>query len=56
MKQFLVFGCDMYYPSGGLDDVKGSFDTAAEAVAYAATLNYNFVNIWDRINDVRVRL
>lgn len=32
MKQFLLFGGDNYYPSGGWGDFKGSFDTVSEAV------------------------
>lgn len=31
MKQFIVFGFDHYYPSGGLDDICGDFDTIEEA-------------------------
>lgn len=33
MKRFLVFGFDNYYPSGGIGDLQGEFDTLEEAVA-----------------------
>lgn len=32
MKRFLLFYNECYYPSGGWDDFKGSFNTEAEAV------------------------
>lgn len=30
LKRFLVFGGSRYYPSGGWEDFKGSFDTLEE--------------------------
>ena len=30
MKRFLVFAYDDYYPSGGLADIRGEFDTLEE--------------------------
>ena len=33
MKQFLLFGYDTYYPSGGMRDFKESYDTEEEASA-----------------------
>jgi hypothetical protein len=36
MKRFLLFAGDQYYPSGGWQDFKKSFDTALEAVRAAA--------------------
>jgi hypothetical protein len=33
MKPYLVFAGDVYYPLGGFDDFKGSFDTLEEAQA-----------------------
>lgn len=38
MKRFLVFGYDRYYPSGGWNDFKDSFDTKDEAQEYAQSL------------------
>ena len=32
MKQFLAFYGDVYYPSGGMGDYLGDFDTKAEAI------------------------
>ncbi len=31
MKRYILFGGDDYYPSGGTDDLIGSFDTLQEA-------------------------
>lgn len=31
VKRFLVFSFDSYYPSGGWNDFKGSYDTLEEA-------------------------
>lgn len=36
MKRFLLFAGDTYYPSGGWQDFKKSFDTVLEAVKTAA--------------------
>lgn len=33
LKRYLLFAGSQYYPSGGWDDLKGSFDTLEEAVA-----------------------
>ena len=33
MKRYLLFAGDIYYPSGGWDDFKDSFDGVAEAIA-----------------------
>ncbi len=34
MKRFLLFVYMDYYPGGGIDDLKGSFDTLAEAIEH----------------------
>lgn len=34
VKRFLVFGFDSYYPAGGWNDFKASFDSYEEAVAW----------------------
>lgn len=38
MKQFLLFGYDTYYPSGGWRDFKESYDTEEEANAAGRAL------------------
>lgn len=35
MKRYALFSGDAYYPAGGWDDFRGSFDTLDEAVAAA---------------------
>jgi len=32
MKRYMLFAGDHYYPSGGMNDFKGTFDTVLEAV------------------------
>lgn len=39
MKRFLVFGFDNYYPSGGIGDLQGEFDTLEEAIALTEVKN-----------------
>lgn len=38
MKRFILFAFDDYYPGGGMNDSRGSFDTIEEAAAYVATM------------------
>lgn len=38
MKRYLLFVFQFYYPNGGWDDFKGSFDTVEEAVKEAKML------------------
>lgn len=33
MKKYILFCIESYYPSGGLDDIEGSFDTLEDAIA-----------------------
>ena len=47
-KRFLVFGCDSYYPSGGMDDRIASFDTIEEACVYASKSKYEHLSFYDR--------
>lgn len=35
MNRYLVFAYDTYYPCGGMNDLKGHFQTEAEARAFA---------------------
>ena len=53
-KRYLVFGCYIQYPYGGLDDLKGSFDSAQEARDYANSPIYDFIEIYDRIEGVLI--
>lgn len=38
MKQYLVFAYDAYYPAGGWDDFKGSFDNEQDALVFADSI------------------
>lgn len=49
LKRYLVFACDSYYPAGGWDDFKGSYDTLDEAKA--AALEAEKVHDWSDIVD-----
>ena len=51
-KRFLVFGFDTYYPSGGMRDLKFSFDTAEEAISNIDKVEYSHVTIYDRVEGV----
>ena len=66
-KRFLVFGYDQYYPSGGLGDLEGSFDTVNEAVIFMKKgkpmKNYKgdtiyssseFYDVYDRIKGIHI--
>jgi len=48
-KRFLVFGCDKYYPLGGISDLIGSFDTIEEAREAVKEDSSDFWDIYDRI-------
>lgn len=51
MKAFLVFSYYTYYPSGGLGDVMGDFDTLEEAQTFVRDVctTSDYVYIWNRI-------
>ena len=54
-KRFLVFCYDEYYPTDGMSDLAGSFDTLEEAIAFCEKQkSYNYVEIYDRVNGVEV--
>ncbi len=44
-KPWWVFACDTYYPSGGMDDLRGRFANEEEALAFVVTLHYDFKDI-----------
>jgi hypothetical protein len=50
-KRYMAFGCSRYYPSGGLSDVIGSFDTPEEAIKCCKQSTHDWTNVWDRIAD-----
>lgn len=50
-KKYIVFCMCEYYPSGGLDDIKNSFDSIEEAKQYAISAlskGYDWFHIVDR--------
>jgi hypothetical protein len=53
-KRFLVFGFDPYYPTGGMRDLEFSFDTLQEASANLDKVEYQHIQIYDRIEGVIV--
>lgn len=51
MKKFILCEWDRYYPNGGLDNIKGTFDTLEEAKEYAGRGQIyppDFAEIYDR--------
>jgi hypothetical protein len=61
MKQYFAFYGDCYYPSGGMDDFIGDFDTKEEAFQaikkeYAKIITYDsfWCQIWDTVNNIEV--
>lgn len=46
LKRFLVFAYDSYYPNGGWNDFKGSFDTLNEAQSFDVS-QYDYTHIVD---------
>lgn len=61
MKQYFAFYGDCYYPSGGMDDFIGDFDTEEEALQaikkeYAKIITYDsfWSQIWDTVNNIEI--
>lgn len=52
MKQFLLYGGDFYYPNGGWRDLLGSFDFAADAIAFAENHFSNQLSYWWHVVDI----
>lgn len=49
-RRFMLFGGDHYYPSGGIDDLHGSYETLETAMMHATTSfgdDYTWWNIID---------
>jgi hypothetical protein len=53
-KRYLVFGFDHYYPSGGMEDLIGSFAKMPEAIEFIKTNDYDSYNVYDRIEGVEI--
>jgi hypothetical protein len=47
-KKYILFQYDQYYPSGGLGDIRGSFDTLEEAKEYAVKHRHDYNDVVDR--------
>lgn len=47
MKRFILFAGYTYYPCGGADDMRGSFDTLLEATTQAATTHCDWWHVLD---------
>lgn len=63
MKQYLAFYGAVYYPSGGMDDFIGDFDTKEEAIKFIRATNMkedggdfelNWANVYDTKNRIKV--
>ena len=53
MKRYWLFGCRQYYPNGGLDDLRGTFDKYEDCLYYIDT-QFNEIDrddIWFSIFD-----
>ena len=52
-KKYIVFGFDQYYPLGGLEDIRGDFDTLEEAWEYDHDWDYHYIvdrDTWQKVN------
>lgn len=52
--RYFVFGSDNYYPSGGLGDLRGKFQTEEEAKAFIAKISRSFdiVEYYDMLREL----
>lgn len=46
MKKFAVFAYYHYYPSGGIDDLVGAFDTLDEANDFAKSISEKWDDVY----------
>ena len=53
-KRYLVFGYDIYYPNGGMGDLKDSFDSAQEAQDFADLCDSDYFEVYDRIEGLLI--
>lgn len=57
MKRYWLFSGDRYYPSGGMDDFKGCFDTVEEALLKMVEIQSSGADWWhlyDALEERRV--
>ena len=63
MKQYLAFYGAIYYPSEGMDDFIGDFDTKEESIEFIRVTNmkeddgdfeYNWANVYDTKDRIEV--
>ncbi len=47
MKRFLLFAMSQYYPRGGWDDFRDSYDTKEEAVIAVASIKCDWWHVVD---------
>lgn len=55
-KRYLLFGYETYYPTGGLSDLVGSFDTALEAVEEARKMKHDYYELYDRVMGIELNI
>lgn len=49
-RRFMLFGGDNYYPSGGIDDLHGSYHSLEAAMMHATTWFYDDYTWWNIID------
>jgi hypothetical protein len=54
MKRYMTFAGEYYYPSGGMNDFRGSFDTLDEAIGFIEALDYDWMHVWDIVENMEV--
>ena len=64
MKKYLAFYGAVYYPSGGMDDFIGDYETLEEAIqainkkhkedSYRETWEYAWANVWNTEDRIEV--
>lgn len=52
IKRFMAFGYSEFYPCGGMDDCKASFDDVNDALQFLKEDPYEFQYVFDRIKGV----
>ena len=45
MKTYFLFGGDTYYPSGGMKDLQGKFDSVEECETFVENMNFDWYQI-----------
>lgn len=53
-KRFMVFTADVYYPAGGLDDCRDSFDTLEQAKEFLKNDLSAIQQIFDRFEGIQI--